>query len=761
MSAARDRYSKGLDQERMQAEEASELPSAIEGHIDFYGYHAASEGFFFCGWMTYPWPDGHRPEAIVACVGEEVIVPQSLATFYHREDVQGRGMGFVFFLQCPPQLRIALPFIEVRFPQTSYRIHPTPEAPCLEDAQLVEWLQGILTAGEEGSQRDQMQALLLGEAAGAVRKPPQSLSGFVDFYGHHSLANGWLLCGWVSDAWHEELRPESIRASFEEGEVTGEGIVVLYSRTDLTDGARGLVLYIEGPVRRLGALCSVSFDVPGAETVLSVGAGLQRLREPELNGRLRPILATAPLTPPRDILLALLSRQPFAGQDTLATLADRILLEVDEAIFCEPDGLVLIGWCLAKPGAIRDIRLRCGGLASSVKLDECVRLERPDVLAAVGVQQGYDDSRCGFIAFLSRAVSPDARIYLEVETQRRDVAFKTVPQPKLDGITAIKRMLGCFDVRFLDVSAAYDRVIGPAAERLNRARLRSKPAAGVVDYGALPAKPRFSVIVPLHGRLDFVEYQLGLLSAHAAAGGCEFIYVLDDPPKRREAQFLFESAYERFRVPFRALLLDRNEGYAPANNIGLRHAAGTYVAFVNSDVFPGTQDWLERLAARLEADATLGAVGPLLLFEDGSVQHQGMHFSRLAEFGGWFFGQHAAKGMQYSGGPGLRRCISITGACMLLPRTVAEELGGFDETYVIGDFEDSDLCLRLHRMGLACAVDPEVRLFHLERKSQTSAAVTWRMNLTLYNAWVHERRWAATIEAHPLHAGAGPMATVA
>ena len=300
------------------------------------------------------------------------------------------------------------------------------------------------------------------------------------------------------------------------------------------------MLYIERPVSRLGALCSVSFDLPGAGVVLTVAAGLQRLRESELNGRLRPILATAPLTPSRDILLALLSCQPFAGQDTLATLGDRILLEVDEAIFCEPDGLALIGWCLAKPGAIRDIRLRCGGLASSVKLDACVRLERPDVLAAVGAQQGYDDLRCGFIAFLPRAVSPDARIYLEVETQRRDVAFKTVPPPKLEGIAAIKRMLGCFDVRFLDVAAAYDRVVGPAAERLNRARLRTKATVDVVDYGVPPASPRFSVIVPLHGRLDFVEYQLGLLSAHAPAGGCELIYVLDDPPKRREAQFLFE-----------------------------------------------------------------------------------------------------------------------------------------------------------------------------------------------------------------------------
>ena len=90
---------------------------------------------------------------------------------------------------------------------------------------------------------------------------------------------------------------------------------------------------------------------------------------------------------------------------------------------------------------------------------------------------------------------------------------------------------------------------------------------------------------------------------------------------------------------------------------------------------------------------------------------------------------------------------------MLMRRTLALELGGFDEAYVIGDFEDSDLCLRLHAMGLDCAVDPSIRLYHLERKSQATSAQPWRMNLTLYNAWVHERRWADTIAKHPLRDG--------
>jgi GT2 family glycosyltransferase len=256
------------------------------------------------------------------------------------------------------------------------------------------------------------------------------------------------------------------------------------------------------------------------------------------------------------------------------------------------------------------------------------------------------------------------------------------------------------------------------------------------------------VVVPLYRRMDFVEYQLALFSAHAANADVEFIYVLDDPPRRREAQTLFASVHERFGLACRLLLLDRNVGFAPANNIGLDHARGRYVAFLNSDVFPDTPDWLERLTGRIAADPDLGVVGPVLLFEDGSVQHQGMCFRRLPEFGNWYFPQHEGKGLRGGAGGGLRPCLSITGACMVMARDLAKRVGGFDEIYAIGDFEDSDLCLKLRALGLGSAVDADVRMFHLERQSQASAAEGWRMNLTAYNAWQHERRWSSTVAAH-------------
>jgi GT2 family glycosyltransferase len=91
--------------------------------------------------------------------------------------------------------------------------------------------------------------------------------------------------------------------------------------------------------------------------------------------------------------------------------------------------------------------------------------------------------------------------------------------------------------------------------------------------------------------------------------------------------------------------------------------------------------------------------------------------------------------------------MSVTGACLMLRTAFARRLGGFDEQYVVGDFEDTDLCLRARASGFASAVDLDVRLCHLGRSSQVPTTERWRMNLTLYNAWLHQRRWAPALDA--------------
>ena len=533
----------------------------------------------------------------------------------------------------------------------------------------------------------------------------------------------------------------------------GDVVLARFEREDLGDRGVGVVVFLAAGGRPLGHLVAADLRVGAAAHRLLAVGGAPHLRDAELASRLRPVLAGAMRDAGRSELLALLSRRGYSGEDTLDRLTDFVRLDIDEAIHCPPDGLVLIGWHLAAPGTVASIRVRCGVTTAELRPQEGIVVARGDVIAELGEAHGLTDPLCGFVAYVPDIVPGDDPAYIQVETWRHETGFRTIPPARLRGMAAIRRILNSFDLHYDEVVPALRRVVAPAIGRLHRARMRTPPAVTGLAFGPPVAAPRISLIVPLCGRIDFMEYQIGLLAAQGAAAGAELIYVLDDPPKRREAHALADSLYLRFGLPFRLLVLSHNTGFAPASNIGLAHAGGAFVCFLNSDVFPATPDWIARLVARLEADAGLGAVGPLLLFEDGSVQHEGMAMEPVPALGGLLFPRHLRKGWRPRAAAGLAREAFITGACMVMRRTLAAELGGFDEAYPTGDFEDTDLCLKIARRGLACAVDHDVRLYHLERQSQEAPGRWWRRNLTLYNAWLHQCRWFGEPGAAPQGAG--------
>jgi GT2 family glycosyltransferase len=84
---------------------------------------------------------------------------------------------------------------------------------------------------------------------------------------------------------------------------------------------------------------------------------------------------------------------------------------------------------------------------------------------------------------------------------------------------------------------------------------------------------------------------------------------------------------------------------------------------------------------------------------------------------------------------------------MMLERELFFDLDGFDSQYLIGDFEDSDLCLRVYQQGKKNYLLNDIELCHIERQSQNIDTVDqWKQNLTLYNGWLYTRRWQAELE---------------
>ena len=582
------------------------------------------------------------------------------------------------------------------------------------------------------------------EPASAVA-PPMVAGGCIDSYGFSQAASGWVLIGWMPRTLGD-VQECDVVLHFARATVSGRCFRASFERGDLPETCEGVVVLASCRGRNLGRLVFVELAIADQAYRLFVTEQVEQLPDMHIAGRARSVLGVGAKDAAHLAILKSLARQGYAGRTTLHELGLPIHLAIDDVIRCGDAGTLMIGWLVAEPRACRRVRVRSGPVELEVDFDAALRVRREDVTEAVARDHGIYEQNAGIVLFVPGLLDLEDSAHLEIETADLSVGYLALPPARLRGVPAMRRVLETFSFRYDEMVRAYDGVIGPALAGINKDRLRASVRGESFDFGRQPERPGCSVIVPLYGRIDFMEYQLALFSRETGNRQHEFLYVLDDPSLKTPLLVLAETCLARFGLAFRVIVLDRNVGYAPANNEGLRQARGAHVCFLNSDVFPGDDGWVDLLGARLAAEPSLGAVGPILLFEDGTVQHRGLAYEPLPEFGNWMFPVHPGKGMRPPRRRGLERQQAITGACVMMRRETVAACGGFDESFAIGDFEDSDLCLRIAALGLHCAVDLDVQLYHLERQSQGDMGHSWRFNLTLFNAWTHQRRWRAALE---------------
>lgn len=297
----------------------------------------------------------------------------------------------------------------------------------------------------------------------------------------------------------------------------------------------------------------------------------------------------------------------------------------------------------------------------------------------------------------------------------------------------------------LITDALLERCIAPAASRLHAAAANGPRAPEVTRLGAGPKRPKVSVIIPLYRNLSFLRVQLAAFAADPAWAEVETILLLDSPEQAQAFLHLARGIHLMHGLPLVLAVLPRNLGYAAANNEGARLARGRHLLLLNSDVVPDRPGWLGTLLEALEADRKLAAVGPKLLFDDGSIQHAGLLFRRDPT--GIWYNHHYFKGYPRGHGPACvgREVPGVTGAAILVRRNRFEAVRGFTEDYIIGDYEDSDLCLKLRGQGGRIAYVPDAELWHFERRSIRIHDGYARTLAGSYNRALHHRRWDETI----------------
>lgn len=415
-----------------------------------------------------------------------------------------------------------------------------------------------------------------------------------------------------------------------------------------------------------------------------------------------------------------------------------------EATVSTVDGKVgtMVGWVISRPDSILWIEDSKG---HPIFFDEAYRSFRQDVYDAFVADMVKAEPNSGFLLALNN-VKPGEILHIKALSSRGVHIISSVKVSMFESDP--KRMaewLFTVECSMSDLSHRFDKVdlklIGTAIEERNNA-IEHMPVT-VTHFGEVNGAD-VSIIVPLYGRIDFIEGQMvAFVTDSFIVNQCELIYVIDDPQLVEPLKILAENLYQLYRIPFKLVFGGANRGFSGANNLGAEHSVGDYLLFMNSDVFPQSPGWIEKMKNALQENLDLGVIAPRLVFADGSIQHAGIEFKFRMDLGVWI-NHHPNMGLDPKLDPNkvLTRLPAVTGACMLISKENFEAVGGWDTGYLIGDFEDSDFCLKLRNMGKECGYLPTVELTHLERQSfSLTGAPDFRTKLVILNATRHQKRW--------------------
>jgi GT2 family glycosyltransferase len=440
-------------------------------------------------------------------------------------------------------------------------------------------------------------------------------------------------------------------------------------------------------------------------------------------------------------------------------LSQAVDVSIDTVMACPGGTVLIVGWMDDRESELASISLfGAGGAWHSTALG---RVRRGDVEAALQAPPGH---LFGFWAVLDLGVALTQGGEFLLRVRRADGKFGEVRYAAALVSDASLRttILGHFAAatyfgsRDVESFAALEAGIGHALVALNR-RITAGIVAGawVTYYG--PAREHYlgSVIVCLYGKPEFLFLQAAFFSLGARAGEYEFVYVSNSPELTETLVKEAKNCAQIYGVSIVLVCLPENAGFGAANNVAARYARSGRLMITNPDVFPRDDGWAERHAAILESapPAQTMMFGAPLFYDDGSLMHHGMYFEVDAGFSirpdGIFERpmirtEHYAKGAPaWSKNFAAPRAVSaVSGAFISARRDWFETLGGFNEDFLFGHYEDCDLSLKSFSRGVPVWVQ-DFPLWHMEGKGSTRRES--HEGGMLVNRWLFTRQWGALI----------------
>lgn len=262
-----------------------------------------------------------------------------------------------------------------------------------------------------------------------------------------------------------------------------------------------------------------------------------------------------------------------------------------------------------------------------------------------------------------------------------------------------------------------------AGKRAIEAHLERTKTKGIVshtpDFGFFRVKypvsgePLVSIIIPNKDEKETLKACIESIKKQTIYKNYEIIIIENNSTTEEIFDYYKElSTHPKIRL----LRWKKEFNYAAINNFGVSHAKGDYLLFLNNDVTIITPDWLEEMLGVCQRKE-VGAVGVKLLYPDNTIQHGGCVIGIGGIAGHMFVDMPANRTGYLHKASILQDMSAVTAACMMMKKSVFEQVGGFTEKLAVA-FNDVDLCLKVNKADYLVVYDPYVQLYHMESKTR-------------------------------------------
>lgn len=184
----------------------------------------------------------------------------------------------------------------------------------------------------------------------------------------------------------------------------------------------------------------------------------------------------------------------------------------------------------------------------------------------------------------------------------------------------------------------------------------------------------------------------------------------------------------------KVIVNEENKGFAAACNQGIKVAEGKFILLLNNDtvVTPG---WLRNMHNWLQLDPSIGIIGPVSNFVAPIQRVDDAVYQTLEELD-----TYAKSRSVIFEGRGFYP-HRLIGLCMLFSREVVDRIGGLDERFFPGNYEDDDFCIRARIAGYKLWVAQNVFIHHEGHGTFGGRDIEYKL-LSLENAEKFRKKWS-------------------